>query len=59
MSRKEVPRAGLLKAALKGQVTNQQVATALHLSVRQVQRLKRRLISVGYPRSIQYCSWVV
>ena len=59
MSRKEVPRAGLVKAALRGQVVTRQAATALRLSVRQVQRLKRRLISVGYPRSIQYCSWVV
>ncbi|MEK7878401.1 MAG: helix-turn-helix domain-containing protein, partial [candidate division NC10 bacterium] len=42
MSRKEVPRAGLIKAVLKGQVTNRQAATALHLSVRQVQRLTRR-----------------
>ena len=35
MSRKEVPRAGLVKAALAGRITNQQGATALHLSVRQ------------------------
>ncbi len=51
MSRKEVPRAGLLRAALKGQVTNRQVATALHLSVRQVQRLKRRFKRDG-PRGL-------
>ncbi len=42
MSRKEVPRAGLVKAALIGRITNPQGATALHLSVRQFQRLKRR-----------------
>lgn len=47
MSRKEAPRAGLLKAALAGQVSNQQVATALHLSVRQVQRLKPRFRAEG------------
>ncbi len=55
MSRKEVPRAGLLKAALKGQVTNQQVATALHLSVRQIQRLKRRFKRDG-PRGLLHQS---
>lgn len=51
MSRKEVPRAGLLKAALRGQVTNAQAALALHLSVRQVQRLKRRFERDG-PRGL-------
>ncbi len=47
MSRKEVPRAGLLKAALVGRITTQQAATALHLSVRQVHRLKRRFHAEG------------
>ena len=47
MSRKEVPRAGLLKAALAGQVRNAQVALALSLSVRQVQRLKIRYREQG------------
>jgi transposase len=47
MSRKEVPRAGLLKAALGGQVGNAQVALALGVSVRQVQRLKRRYREEG------------
>ena len=47
MSRKEVPRAGLVKAALRGQVTTRQAATALRLSVRQVQRLKRRFRGAG------------
>ena len=42
MSRKEVPRAGLVHAALVGRITTQQGATALRLSVRQVQRLKQR-----------------
>src|SRR5215510_9610757 len=42
MSRKEVPRAGLVKAALASKITNQEGARALHLSVRQFQRLKVR-----------------
>jgi len=49
MSRKEVPRAGLVKAALGGRITTQQGATALHLSVRQFQRLKRRFQDGGAP----------
>src|SRR6266508_1214339 len=47
MSRKEVPRAGLLKVAGAGQISNAQVALALHLSVRQVQRLKGRYRAEG------------
>ena len=47
MSRKEVPRAGLVKAALAGKITNQDGATALHLSVRQFQRLKCRVREGG------------
>jgi hypothetical protein len=35
MSRKEVPRAGLVKAALAGKITNQEGARALRLTVRQ------------------------
>ena len=42
MSRKEVPRAGLLKAALAGKISNAQGALAMHLSVRQFQRCKVR-----------------
>jgi hypothetical protein len=34
MSRKEVPRAGLVKAALAGKITNREGAQALRLSVR-------------------------
>ena len=49
MSRKEVPRAGLVKAALAGRITNQQGATALRLSVRQFQRLRRRFRHGGAP----------
>ena len=39
MSKKELPRAGLVKAALSGRITNRQGATALHLTIRQFQRL--------------------
>lgn len=49
MSRKEVSRAGLLKAALAGKITNAQGALALHLGVRQFQRLKRRYAAAGAP----------
>ena len=49
MSRKELPRAGLVKAALSGRITNRQGAAALHLTVRQFQRLKRRFESGGAP----------
>ena len=51
MSRKEVPRAGLLKAALAGRITNAEGARALQLSVRQFQRLKRRFAGGGGRRS--------
>src|SRR3989304_9951032 len=47
MSRKEVPRAGLVKAALAGKSTNQEGAQALPLSVRQFQRLKSRMREEG------------
>ena len=47
MSSKEVPRAGLLKAALAGRVTNAQGARALRLSIRQFRRLKRRFREQG------------
>jgi transposase len=43
MSRKEVPRAGLVKAALAGKITNLEGARALRLSVRQFKRLKARV----------------
>ena len=43
MSRKEVPRPGLLRHCLAGRLTNAAAAAALRLSVRQVQRLKRGL----------------
>jgi transposase len=47
MSRKEVPRAGLLSAALAGKISNAQGAVALRVSVRQFQRLKRRYVAEG------------
>jgi len=47
MSRKEVPRAGLVKAALAGKVANQEGARALRLSVRQFKRLKARFRREG------------
>src|SRR5262249_47729233 len=49
MSRKEVPRAGLVKAALAGKITNPEGARALYLSVRQFQRLKVRWRLEGMP----------
>src|SRR6266705_1996961 len=51
MSRKEVLRAGLLKAALAGKISNTQGAGALHLGVRQFQRLKVRFVAEG-PRGL-------
>jgi transposase InsO family protein len=47
MSRKEVPRAGLIKTALAGRITNAQGAAALGLTVRQFQRLKKRFRAEG------------
>src|SRR5438094_3496443 len=47
LSRKELHRPGLLKAVGAGRITNGQAATALRLSVRQVQRLKGRFQAGG------------
>jgi CRP-like cAMP-binding protein len=47
LSRKELHRPGLLKAACAGRITNQQVADALGLSVRHVRRLRRRFEAGG------------
>ena len=47
MSRKEAPRAGLVKAALAGGITSRQGAAALELSRRQFQRLKKRFQGEG------------
>jgi hypothetical protein len=52
MSRKEVPRAGLVKAALGGKITNAEGARALHLSVRQFRRLKHRFRDEGGARAL-------
>jgi len=49
MSPKEVPRAGLLKAALARRITNDEGARALHLSVRQFIRVKHRFQTDGAP----------
>jgi transposase len=49
MSRKELPRAGLVAAALAGRITNGEGAAALHLSARQFQRLKERFREGGAP----------
>src|SRR5512145_1670719 len=49
MSRKELARAGLVKAALSGRITNRRGAAALQLTIRQFQRLKRRVETGGAP----------
>jgi len=49
MSRKEMPRAGLVQAALAGKITNQEGARALRLSVRRFKRLKARFRRQGRP----------
>ena len=47
MSRKEVPRVGLLKAALAGKLTNAEGARAMHVSLRQFYRVKVRFAAAG------------
>jgi transposase len=47
MSRKEVLRPGLFKGLVAGELRNRQVAASLHMSVRQVQRLKSRFRALG------------
>src|SRR5215471_6759303 len=49
MGRKELPRAGLVAAALAGRITNREGAAALHISARQFQRLKERFREAGAP----------
>jgi hypothetical protein len=51
MSRKEVPRAGLLQAALAGKISNAEGAVAMHVSLRQFQRCKVRFGAEG-PRGL-------
>jgi transposase len=47
LSRKELQRPGLVKAACAGRITTRQAAHALGLSLRQVRRLKRRFEARG------------
>ena len=47
MRRKEVPRAGRLKAALEGRMSNVQGARAMRVSLRQFQRVKARFAAEG------------
>ena len=47
MSRKELHRPGLLKAACAGRITTRQLAEALRMSLRQARRLKRRFEAAG------------
>ena len=53
MSRKEAPRAGLVKAALAGQIPNVQAAHALRISLRQFRRLKARFRAAGVRGLVQ------
>jgi len=47
MSRKEAPREGLVRAALKGRVTNQEAAAGLGLTPRQFRRIRARYRAAG------------
>src|SRR5205814_67830 len=47
MSRKELPRPGLVNAALAGRISNGEGATARRITVRQFQRLKQRVRALG------------
>jgi transposase len=47
MRRKEVPRAGLLAAALEGRISNEQGARSMRLSLRQFHRVKVRFAAEG------------
>jgi transposase len=47
MSRKELPRPGLLAAAVAGRITNREGAAALRVTPRQFQRLKARFRAGG------------
>jgi hypothetical protein len=49
MNRKELPRAGLVQAALAGRISNREGAAALQLTPRQFQRLKQRFRVGGAP----------
>ena len=54
MSRKELPRAWLLRAALAGRIGNAQSARALHLSIRQFQMRISNLNSTD----LFACKWL-
>ena len=47
MSRKELPRAGLVTAAVAGRISTREGAAALHMTPRQFQRLKQRFRETG------------
>lgn len=47
MSRKELPRPGLVGAAVAGRISNREGAGALHMTMRQFQRLKQRFRESG------------
>ena len=47
MSRKEVPRVGIITAAVAGKITNREGARALRVSVRHFKRLKARFRRAG------------
>jgi len=49
MSRKELPRAGLVAASLAGRISNREGAAALRITPRQFQRLKARFRAGGAP----------
>lgn len=47
LSRKETPRPGILRALIAGHISGRQAAGALHVSIRQVRRLRRRFEQAG------------
>jgi len=53
MSRKELPRPGLIQAALTGRITNREGAAALGVTPRQFQRLKQR-VRRGGPLALRH-----
>jgi hypothetical protein len=55
MSRKELPRPGLVQAALEGRITNREGATALQMTPRQFQRLKQ-LVRLEGPAGLRHHS---
>lgn len=47
LSHKETPRPGILRALLAGHISGRQAAGALHVTIRQVRRLRRRFEEAG------------